>query len=742
MDLNEIEDQNGYRLSYNKWPNNKNDAAKCGFPIGCHYTPLKLIPDHPPVNYQPVQCQQCRCVLNPYCGINFQQKCFSCPICHANTPLPTSYHGMTEDCLAAELTPNFTTIEYVLPDRAQFPPTFLFLVDTCITENEHAALKALLLETVQLLPPKSLVGFMSYGTLVYIHELSFSEACPRSFVFNGKKTYTASEIQNYLTVSSNTANSFILPIEEAEQMLNSVIDNLEIDPFPILKGDRAQRCTGAALDNAITLLEAIFPTAGAQILLFTNGPVTKGPGAIASIKKTEIVRQHEDIFKNKTPFLAPALEFYNKIATRAVDRNIVINYLSASFEETGLYEMKECILSTGGFLLQCESWLEPHVPQTIQKYFSGGVLQNLGHDCQIDVNFSKIFQVAGCIGPCTSKIINSETQNPHVSQKPIGAGKTTTWKAVALLPTSTLSFYFEIAANAQSAIPDGTPAFIQFTTRYKHYTTGEYRFRVTTLRFSFGSLSRKNEIIAGFDQEAAVVLLARYAAWRAQSENPHEIIQSVVDKILIGFCRVFADYNINDTSSFVLNQNLILLPQFIYHFRRSNFMSTFNSSPDQTAYLQHALLAEDVTNSLFMIQPTLMMYSLSEPPRPALLDMLSLKSDCVLLLDTFFKIVVWQGKDIVTWRNAGYQEKEEYANLKAVLTEPMNEAGTLVGDRFPIPIFIACEENDSKSRVLTARLNPCNDNGLDYTRADTLTTEEPSFSKFSEKLKEMAVKPK
>jgi protein transport protein SEC23 len=62
-------------------------------------------------------------------------------------------------------------------------------------------------------------------------------------------------------------------------------------------------------------------------------------------------------------------------------------------------------------------------------------------------------------------------------------------------------------------------------------------------------------------------------------------------------------------------------------------MSTFNSSPDSTTSLRHSLLLEDVTNSLFMIQPALVQYRLDAPPAPVMLDTASLQRSCVLLLE-------------------------------------------------------------------------------------------------------------
>ena len=47
---------------------------------------------------------------------------------------------------------------------------------------------------------------------------------------------------------------------------------------------------------------------------------------------------------------------------------------------------------------------------------------------------------------------------------------------------------------------------------------------------------------------------------------------------------------------------------------------TFNMSPDEAAYNRLIFCREDVSNSLVMIQPSLICYSFQAPPQPVLLD--------------------------------------------------------------------------------------------------------------------------
>lgn len=60
------------------------------------------------------------------------------------------------------------------------------------------------------------------------------------------------------------------------------------------------------------------------------------------------------------------------------------------------------------------------------------------------------------------------------------------------------------------------------------------------------------------------------------------------------------------------------------------------------------------------VQPTLTAYSFNSPAEAALLDVASIAPDRILLLDSFFSVVIFHGTTIAQWRNAGYQHQPEH----------------------------------------------------------------------------------
>ena len=182
------------------------------------------------------------------------------------------------------------------------------------------------------------------------------------------------------------------------------------------------------------------------------------------------------------------------------------------------------------------------------------------------------------------------------------------------------------------------------------------------------------EMAYGFDQEAAAVLTSRQAVYNSNTQEKMDVIRWL-DRLLIKLVNRFADYKKDDPNSFKLSGEFSLFPQFLFYLRRSQFLSNFNASPDESEYYKGMIFRENVSNSLVMIQPALMSYTMDcEQASPVLLDIDSMKENVILLIDTFFYVAVWKGKQIKDWEKAGYANDPNYANFKALLEAPVEDA--------------------------------------------------------------------
>lgn len=120
----------------------------------------------------------------------------------------------------------------------------------------------------------------------------------------------------------------------------------------------------------------------------------------------------------------------------------------------------------------------------------------------------------------------------------------------------------------------GEQRYLQFVTHYQH-PNGQFRVRVTTLARSWvdGAISAA-AIGAGFDQEAAAVVVARVAAYRAQSEPSMDVVRWI-DRTLIRLASKFGDYRKDEPSTFQFAPQFSLFPQFMFHLRRSPLINVY-----------------------------------------------------------------------------------------------------------------------------------------------------------------------
>lgn len=79
-------------------------------------------------------------------------------------------------------------------------------------------------------------------------------------------------------------------------------------------------------------------------------------------------------------------------------------------------------------------------------------------------------------------------------------------------------------------------------------------------------------------------------------------------------CQRFGEYERENTSSFRLPEQLTLLPQFMFHLRRSPFLQVFNNSPDETTFYRYIYILHRIRTSLLHVhRHTDSYYSSTDP---------------------------------------------------------------------------------------------------------------------------------
>ncbi|KAI4370428.1 hypothetical protein MLD38_018782 [Melastoma candidum] len=776
----------GVRMTWNVWPRTKVEASKCVVPLAACISPLRSYPAVPKMAYPPLRCKTCTSVLNPFCRVDFTARIWICPFCFQRNHFPPHYSAMSDAHLPAELFPNYTTIEYTIPSLHQSPQfanhpaaaatppsppsVYLFLLDTCMIEEELGFAKSALKQAIGLISDNALVGFVSFGTQVQVHELGFSELS-KVYVFRGSKEIGKDQVLEQLGLGAAGArraapgatggfqkgltglngfagaagagtgvSRFLLPASECEYAIDSLLDELQTDQWPVAPGSRAARCTGVALSVAAGLLAACVPGTGARIVALVGGPGTEGPGTIVSRDLSDPVRSHKDLDKDAAPYFKKAVKYYDNLAKQLVSQGHVLDLFASALDQVGIAEMKVALERTGGLVVLAESFGHSVFKDSFKRVFEEGE-QSLGlcFNGTLEINCSKDIKIEGIIGPCTSL----EKKGPAVADTITGEGGTTAWKMCGLDKSTCLTVLFDLSSTELSNNPSNAnpQLYLQFLTSYQS-PDGLTFLRVTTVtRMWVDSSVSSEDLVQGFDQETAAVVLARIASFKMESEDGFDATRWL-DRKLIRLCSKFGDFRQDDPSSFNLNPSFSLFPQFMFNLRRSQFVQVFNNSPDETAYFRMLLNRENIPNAAVMIQPSLISYSFDSIPAPALLDVSSIAADRILLLDSYFSVVIFHGMTIAQWRNMGYQNQPEHQAFAQLLQAPHDEAHMIIQGRFPVPRLVVCDQHGSQARFLLAKLNPSATYNNAHEMAagsDVIFTDDVSLQVFIEHLQKLAV---
>ncbi|KAG6423347.1 hypothetical protein SASPL_113741 [Salvia splendens] len=718
----------GVRMTWLNWPRSKVEASKCVIPIATSIQPIRPHVDLQILPYAPLRCKTCSAVLNPFCRVDFTAFIWICPFCFQRNHFPQHYTSISQTNLPAELYPNFPSVEYLIPNYQnsqnfnQASPIYLFILDTCMIEEELEFAKSSLKRALGMLPENAMVGFISYGTQVQVHELGFSEMS-KVYVFRGSKDISKDQVLEQLGLSVSGGrrpgpgmhkgggggpspvagagpgiNRFLLPASECEYTLDSLLDELSTDQWPIAPGNRALRCTGVALSVGSGLLSASTAGTGARMILLVGGPCTEGPGSIVSKDLSDPVRSHKDLDKDAAPFFKKAVHFYDELGKQLVNQGHVLDVFASALDQVGIAEMKVAIEKTGGLVVLSESFGHSVFKDSFKRIFEVGGEQSLGlaFNGTLEINCSKDIKVQGIIGPCTSL----EKKGPFVASTVIGQGNSTAWKMCGLDKSTCLTVFFDVSSSEKSD-PSGPSSqlYLQFLTSYQS-SDGQMRLRVTTVtrRWAVGS----EDLVQGFDQEVAAVVMARLASYKMEMEE--------------GFDATRWSYGA---------------------------LSVFNNSPDETAYFRILLNRETIGNAVVMIQPSLISYGFDSLPGPALLDVQSIAADRILLLDSYFSVVIFHGMTIAQWRNMGYQNQPENQGFAMLLQAPREDSQLIIRDRFPVPRLVVCDQHGSQARFLLAKLNPSatysNAQDMMHPGSDVIFTDDVSLQVFIEHLQRLAV---
>jgi protein transport protein SEC23 len=789
----------GLRWTFTAYPNTgkpkASDASQWGpptpemvIPLAAMYTPLcdPADSDHAPVPVVSINtaaelplCKNCGVHWNTFCRSDFASAYWMCPACLSRNQLP---QGASQEHPAV----SNATVEYSIAAELQVDlgPLFVYVVDVSLPENELEPLKENLLRSLEWLPPNAHVSVISFGHNVTLWEPGFAEL-NKCYAFRGNRSYTKTELLACLGVANQgtqgvgkgpVSGRFFVPLAESEFTLTSVIDELQVDPFTPRPKERALRATGPALELAVSLVELVGgPSRGGRIMLFTGGPSTRGPGAIVTVDKGEMIRAHRDLLDGNAPCFAPAVEFYQGLEARMSECRVALDTMIMSLDQIGLLEMRPCVDCTGGTMICGDSFGTPMFTESFKRVLhrlrlrDADAVPGCGFDVHLRLHMSADTKICGAIGPCRARFganaattAKAQGDARFVSSTKVGVADTSQWIASAVDTSSTFTFVFDTEAEgvAPGTVVEpgvGQRRFVQFVTTYR-LATGDKRVRITS---AFMPVARTKEAAlyaqpGVFDQACAAAVTSRLAidTMEKHDNRPLDLTRRWIDRVLVRFVKKFGTYSVGDPNSLRLASVFSLFPVFLFNLRRSEYFMLLNISPDETTFKRHYLRRESCDNCLLMIQPAVTSYDMTSPvPRAVPLDSESIQRENVLLMDAFFNVAVLRGSTVEEWRRAGYQSQPEYAAFKSLLERPEADAEAILTTRIPYPRYTNCDQHGSQARHVLTRLNPSvsHHSGVADSRSfsaahqgvvkEVIYTDDASIARFMAPLKAAAVAP-
>lgn len=501
------------------------------------------------------------------------------------------------------------------------------------------------------------------------------------------------------------------------------IDDLKTDFWISPTNERPQRATGRCLEMMVQLFSSL-KVKGARFIGFLSGPGTVSNGRVAQLPLSSFIRKAVDLEKNKEvqKICLSAIDFYDNLAAKFVANQFIFDLFAHSLDQFGLYEMKNLLGFTGGTVYLDEEFEDVRFDETLLKHLSKEKVPvlsendeletteaglNLASEVHLHIKLSKQLKVVGCLGNVRS--LKDKSQSQMIGTNTFGEGNTTSWYAGSMDFDSTYMFLLEVAEKQRAkAFAHHTHVHFQVLAEYKH-PNGQRVMRVITMEKPMVNYRKPGEILDYVDQLSLVISIAKIAGLRSLRQDSR-MVTRFVDKTLINIMKKF---QINGTIPSPLN----LLPQYFYYLRKSVFVLKFGTSLDEMVYFRLVLMRENTSNCMVMIQPQVLQYSLNDEEAVAVLpDSSCMRKDVVLLADTYFNFVIWQGLNIKQWVDEGYHLKPEFSNVAELVEAPDKDIKFINEERFFVSKVIRCHFGSPNERILKAKLNP------EKTKSDGLET--------------------
>lgn len=737
MDFTSIEQTEGVRFIWNNIPSTRLESSLNVIPLSTLFTPFN-IRENPitRADIRPIICQGCQMIANRCCMPDYHQMRWDCSNCSHRNVIPSNYKDyIQQGNLVLEFMNENVSLEYKVGQGMSI--VWYIIIDTCIDEAGLEVVKNSLITNLQTVEGVQ-IGIISVGKHVSIHDLG-SEYLNET-ILNGDVEYPAEKLRTMLNLrpfSQTTSNSnrFVKNIDSCREKAIKIIKRLKTNKFEVKSNQRTHRATGSAFEAASTILESLGSVG--RLTAIIGGPCTYGPGKIVGDLLSETYRSHSDLENDSTriEFFKKSQKFYDDIMERMVKVGVTVDLFAFSLDQFGCAEMRNLVEKTGGIIINQEQFTCNVFEKSLEKYISNMFGESAVFGAKISILTSKDFFISGALGPI--KLLTKSANIPSDADGLIGETGGNDFYIGGCGSSSSYLFFFG-HRNAEISSKNKA-AYFQYQTTYVD-KAGHRILRVST--FQREIVTDHKMALAGFDQESAIACICRLAAFKSEKIDVVDLVYWL-NSVLIKFVRRFTTCEKDRPDTLKIPDEISLIPQFMYYFRKSYFVQKFATSVDESALYKMTLNRESLTNMLVMIQPALFQYDLQETePTPVLCDFESLKPDIVLLVDTYFCLLIWRGINVHGWHEEKVHLQPEYEHINYLFTQPQEDAKIILEDRLPVPIVITCHQGSPNERILKSKLNPPSaQSGNDLYRSDeNYITDDVNLKTFMDYLTKLVVK--
>lgn len=725
-----VEEKEGIRLTWNSFSNSKNETAKNIIPLVVSYKAMHGYHNNSllKVGYPAIRCTKADCssALSMHSSIDFGSKHWGCMFCGRMNMLPVQYRGITQDNLPYELSRDSTTVFYKGSRITGYKRNYWFVIDLCSFDDErHLLLKDGLLTALDGIGEDDHIGIIRYSANIEI--ISLENLSVRKVHVFPAVDYTPAIIQKaFMTENGSilSLSKFTRRKGDCREYVEKVFKSMQINPFPVPAIERAKRCTGSAIQLASSIILSTVAEGTGHMVLFTQGPCTYGPGSISSLSLKQSLRTTG---KEIAKFFSRE-SIYEIIANSMGAKGHVIDIIAAGIDDFGFAEMRSLVEKTAGTSVFARDFNPYIYKESIKRIFMRAEETDSGETPPM----KRVFNAK-----TTAKISKGyriKTSYGHGFEENTDKKQNYVWRQGSLFERSTSALSFEQIEDA----PAGGSAFVQICTKFTD-SSGESYERITTLSRTFCNSASLDQLMQGFDQEAACVYKAKELSVNADNGDGIDVIRQA-DRCLIRFMQRFCNFQRDSSASIKVPTMMSFFPEFMFFLRRLPALHTDGLSLDEVAYQRTILLNEDSPSTMRIIRPSLVAFHYTGERCPVELDSRSLKPDVALLVDTFHDVVIWYGANIATWIRSGVKDDPQYWFFKDMLNSLEKEAKDIVDNRLPVPKLTHCNQYSSQERILLCKVNPASSVANSVTgEGQTIVTEDIDFARFYDYLIKLVV---